>query len=838
MKKPARLPGAFTRLLSFIPFINFIAIINLGRVGKRAITQVLGVMYIIAFIEFSQPEVMIVLYLVCILHYFLAYRWIKSKLNKSESLKTFQDQIEEQQLENILPGETFEKRSMLSKISKFAKLSKSNSNKKMVQPDDRTSTGQNEPLPNKVPNLNIQKDTQNKPTHFAGDSRKLYKRTARSEPEPIFSSAITKTDFQVTSKETLKGPKLDFDRIRVLRDELNSMRSALDQAEVELAREESLFNSSDGEIERNFKSPVPVQENPVLFIDEALQQSPAGVPDKVIEKQDKLKTFINSAEIDHGPLRILAPKESSQPSAQTLNQAIFNEQRALGSETRKTHEMEWKEQLRTEDPKNRWFKAQTSPKQSSPRYSEQESEQKLKAEALLRAAAFDDDPVMLFPKELNQDSIQKEMGEVEIESSLAKMESFIGNSDPSKLREKTFLEPADSFIEIPQNHRHEPSKPRPLEMPNSFEPAIVNGRYRLQPVHNPPLRGFEESKEKLLQQNSGDDRLAANRFEAKSTQAKDAVERLFIAPSYHPDPPREDLPESPKPMLKPGVDPFGLDRMHQKSEEIQRHSKPTTGYGRNFESANHGQSRYENEGESAHQVYQPRPSLKLDPAAINLLRTESEAVRDALRVEEGKALEPLTDLQDMTRVCRSLSPQAGELLLNLYQSNWRVPFNNGRDQLVNEINRQAEYWAARSIIIVNRGWIELDEEFWDEFQEIFSKQGNDQSIKPMDQDQAEAKAKSALFDLDLLSGSLRSLAEKLTDTEQETIRIIMRSNDPVGDLELYAEESLSMPELLIDAVNEKAMDVMEDILIDASGVPVILEEYSEDLRNSMYRSNQ
>jgi hypothetical protein len=48
------------------------------------------------------------------------------------------------------------------------------------------------------------------------------------------------------------------------------------------------------------------------------------------------------------------------------------------------------------------------------------------------------------------------------------------------------------------------------------------------------------------------------------------------------------------------------------------------------------------------------------------------------------------------------------------------------------------------------------------------------------------------------------------------LKVIVEQNNPAVMLKHIAEENLTMPELLIDSINERALETIGDLLIDAS----------------------
>ena len=109
MKKPARLPGWFFRLLSFVPILNLIAIIYLGVVAKHVITLVFGIIYLISF--FTSTDVAVNLSLIAIPYYFFAYRYLKKKIGKSDPIES-----DEGKNEGVPPSDFQENDRILSEI--------------------------------------------------------------------------------------------------------------------------------------------------------------------------------------------------------------------------------------------------------------------------------------------------------------------------------------------------------------------------------------------------------------------------------------------------------------------------------------------------------------------------------------------------------------------------------------------------------------------------------------------------------------------------------------------------------------------------------------------------
>jgi chromosome segregation ATPase len=70
-----------------------------------------------------------------------------------------------------------------------------------------------------------------------------------------------------------------------------------------------------------------------------------------------------------------------------------------------------------------------------------------------------------------------------------------------------------------------------------------------------------------------------------------------------------------------------------------------------------------------------------------------------------------------------------------------------------------------------------------------------------------------------LSEEWTELMVQLPEYEFQVLKVITESSKPVPSIKKIAEENLTMPELLIDAINERALETIGDLLIDVpSGV--------------------
>ena len=84
-----------------------------------------------------------------------------------------------------------------------------------------------------------------------------------------------------------------------------------------------------------------------------------------------------------------------------------------------------------------------------------------------------------------------------------------------------------------------------------------------------------------------------------------------------------------------------------------------------------------------------------------------------------------------------------------------------------------------------------------------------------------------------LDATWTKFATLLPKYEVQALTAIVRHARPAQRLKQIAEANLTMPELLIDSINERALEVVGDIILEPSaqtGVPVIAQEYEGSIQ--------
>lgn len=223
--------------------------------------------------------------------------------------------------------------------------------------------------------------------------------------------------------------------------------------------------------------------------------------------------------------------------------------------------------------------------------------------------------------------------------------------------------------------------------------------------------------------------------------------------------------------------------------------------------------------------------VKLDFESIDALRVQSDAVRDALDVpEEAEAKkEALTDLQEVMALLAGLSPAAKMLLDTLHDHGWECVLNPDTTDSINEINKLASQYLACALLVQEHEYLIVEDDYRDELDYIYS--NRPETAEPKEPVSAEEDRN---FERSVLSDPMKQLLDMLTPVQIETLCIILSQEDPLSRLEQIAEDAMTMPEILIDEINDVATQFLDDILIDAKGdVPCILEQYEPELKKAL-----
>lgn len=225
--------------------------------------------------------------------------------------------------------------------------------------------------------------------------------------------------------------------------------------------------------------------------------------------------------------------------------------------------------------------------------------------------------------------------------------------------------------------------------------------------------------------------------------------------------------------------------------------------------------------------------VKLDFDSIASLREQSDAVRDALEVaEEGTQKELLTELPEISTMFAELSKSARKFLLSLKATGWESSVNTEASTFVEEINSAAVRFIARALIVTEAGRYIVEDDYRDELDYIYENTPESE-LAAEQETAAETEMRDTKLDGIGLPEELKQFFEALTDSQRQALQAILFSDDPQEKLTQLAEEAMSMPEILIDEINDVATQFLDDILIDTfDGTPTVLEQYADELKRA------
>lgn len=233
----------------------------------------------------------------------------------------------------------------------------------------------------------------------------------------------------------------------------------------------------------------------------------------------------------------------------------------------------------------------------------------------------------------------------------------------------------------------------------------------------------------------------------------------------------------------------------------------------------------------AHAEAPEKAEVKLDFTNINELRNQSDAVRDALGVSDDYAeqKELLTDI-DVVKTIFGLIPQYCRSLINeLHLNSWEINYDSSVQPSVDKINEISSKYLACAILVVEENYLLLEDDYRDEFEFIYNHLDEFECG-----DEIKETDNSSMFTVDNLSDELKQLIETLSPIQQTIICVILNRVNISLQLEEIANAELSMPEMLIDEINDISSQIIGDILIDTFSDEIcVLEQYENELKDAM-----
>ncbi len=98
----------------------------------------------------------------------------------------------------------------------------------------------------------------------------------------------------------------------------------------------------------------------------------------------------------------------------------------------------------------------------------------------------------------------------------------------------------------------------------------------------------------------------------------------------------------------------------------------------------------------------------------------------------------------------------------------------------------------------------------------------------------DENSKGIFFQIEMLSDGMRQCVENLSEEQMEVLYILLKEESAQEKIEKLAEKRMTMPEIMIDEINEMATQYLDDILIDTLEEKIcVLEQYEEELKKAM-----
>lgn len=227
------------------------------------------------------------------------------------------------------------------------------------------------------------------------------------------------------------------------------------------------------------------------------------------------------------------------------------------------------------------------------------------------------------------------------------------------------------------------------------------------------------------------------------------------------------------------------------------------------------------------EAVEKKPKVELNFDKIEELQKQSEWVREALTVSEQEPeKELLTDLQEVSAILAESSSEARALFDTLQQSGWECDFAVEMLDAESEINKLANKYLACNLLAREQNRLIVEDDYRDELDHIYS--------NGIENSESSHDTASGFFDTSLLSDELKQLVDLLSPAHSDALRAILSEEDCQSELERIAEESFTMPEMLIDDINETTNQILNDILIDVfDGRPQVLDQYKAELTKAL-----
>lgn len=228
-------------------------------------------------------------------------------------------------------------------------------------------------------------------------------------------------------------------------------------------------------------------------------------------------------------------------------------------------------------------------------------------------------------------------------------------------------------------------------------------------------------------------------------------------------------------------------------------------------------------------------TFDLDFNRVDDLRKESNTVRNVLEVKEEEEKALLTDVKEVQLIMAHAPIQAVNLIYSLREMNWEADYTEDMDTLIDETNKLSIRYLARDIfILTGHNTVKIEEDFRDEVEYIWqsnhgttcSNTENQETHQEIGDNTTQPKIKVASFDYNKLPDNLSSFVKSLTLSQKMVLITILTEEQPYQTIVTIADEAMSMPDMMIDEINEMAENCLGDLLLEQDGESItVIEEY-------------
>ena len=245
--------------------------------------------------------------------------------------------------------------------------------------------------------------------------------------------------------------------------------------------------------------------------------------------------------------------------------------------------------------------------------------------------------------------------------------------------------------------------------------------------------------------------------------------------------------------------------------------------------------------------HEPAPvesSSELDFDKIEKLRKESDNVRKILEVqeeEEEKVL--LTDIAGMQLVLANISEQSKNLIYSLRSKGWVDRYDSSMKLLVDEANRIALKYLSQDLLIVDSDSnISVEEDFRDEIDYIWQSNNADTAtaadvtnqVKTGNNSNDREPARGTTFNYSGLPEELTDCLKSFTSTQEAALVAVLKEERPYEAITALADEAMTMPEVIIDEINEISDSYLNELLIEQDEENLsVIEPYQGMLKKAL-----